>query len=176
MRFHLPIQRRPELRREDNCLSELIEYEGVDNNLGNANENPAINQGSLNQSEHSGSINAGDIQQRYAELVKNFDEAVKTSKKLGVIHHESDNAVVNRLVQLNIEEHNNRFCLKSIKRSAFNIMLLDKDVFHWLQLDLVLNKDKSKKSDKRDASYKVKFSNEDCQENFWFFTLNLHCH
>lgn len=69
-----------------------------------------------------------------------------------------------------------RFCLKSIRRSAFNIMLLDKDVFHWLQLDLVLNKDKSKKSDKRDASYKVKFSNEDCQENFWFFTLNLHCH
>ncbi|KAF7145117.1 hypothetical protein RHSIM_Rhsim04G0083500 [Rhododendron simsii] len=48
-------------------------------------------------------------------------DAVETSKKLGVIHHESDKAVVNRLAQLNIEEHKNRNKVFDEAKSVKNI-------------------------------------------------------
>lgn len=64
--------------------------------------------GPLNHLEQSGSIDSGDIRHRSQVILKTYRDAVATSKKLGVIHHESDEAVVNRLVQLNIEEHKNR--------------------------------------------------------------------
>ncbi|KAF7148721.1 hypothetical protein RHSIM_Rhsim03G0104400 [Rhododendron simsii] len=71
--------------------------------------------GPLSHSEQSGSIDSGDIRHRTQVILKTFRDAVETSKKLGVIHHESDEVVVNRLVQLNIEEHKNRFQVLSRK-------------------------------------------------------------
>ncbi|KAI8551632.1 hypothetical protein RHMOL_Rhmol06G0201100 [Rhododendron molle] len=69
----------------------------------------------LSHLEQSGSIDSGDIRHRSQVILKTFRDAVETSKKLGIIHHESDEAVANGPVQLNIEEHKNRFQVLSRK-------------------------------------------------------------
>lgn len=89
-------------------LLELFESGGVVNRVGTGKENQNSTQGPLNQSEQSGSINSEDILHRSQAIIESFKEAVATSKKLGVIHQESDEELVNRMVQFKIEEQKNK--------------------------------------------------------------------
>lgn len=50
-------------------------------------------------SEHSDSIDSEDILRRNNIIMKGFDEAVQVSKRIGIVFHESDEAVINRLAQ-----------------------------------------------------------------------------
>ncbi|KAH7865644.1 hypothetical protein Vadar_009231 [Vaccinium darrowii] len=50
-------------------------------------------------SEHSDSINSEDILRRNNIIIKGFEEAVKVSKRLGVVYHESDETMINRMMQ-----------------------------------------------------------------------------
>lgn len=49
-------------------------------------------------SEHSESINSEDILRRNNIIIKGFEDAVKVSKRLGVVFHEDDETVVNRML------------------------------------------------------------------------------
>ncbi|KAG5525591.1 hypothetical protein RHGRI_032032 [Rhododendron griersonianum] len=86
-------------------------------------------------------------QQKAKQLSRfeSFKEAEATSKKLGVIHHESDEELVNRMVQFKIEEQKNKYQLsskKKLKRSSVggNLKLGSSDVKKRNVRKLVLDK------------------------------------
>lgn len=68
------------------------------------NDNEAIGE---DDSQHSDSINSDDILRRNAAIIKAFEQAISDSKKLGVIHLESDEEVMQRLVKFNLGDLRN---------------------------------------------------------------------
>lgn len=49
--------------------------------------------------DHSESIDSEDIQRRNNIILKGFEEAVQVGKRIGIVFHESDEVVINRLAQ-----------------------------------------------------------------------------
>lgn len=49
--------------------------------------------------DHSDSIDLENISRRNNIIMKGFEEAVKVSKRIGIVFHESDDVVINRLAQ-----------------------------------------------------------------------------
>lgn len=86
-------------RRKRRVLSDILESVAI--------EEEEIDDHGDEESAHSDSINSGDITRRNAAILKAFEKAVEDSKRLGVIHHESDEEVIRRIARFNMGEFKN---------------------------------------------------------------------
>lgn len=86
-------------RRKRKVLSNILESVTL--------EDDEKDEHDIEGSFHSESINSEDITRRNSAILKAFEKAVEDSKRVGVIHLESDEEVIQRIAQLNMGEFKN---------------------------------------------------------------------